>query len=116
MTTIASTRTTGLITSTLVERVKMLDQQISDLQAERREVASTLAYRLPIGKTVVDDTAVTVSTVNEYDGDAFLALLSKGQVQRVTTRTLDRAKARAAYPALWETTKTTKGRKVSVAK
>lgn len=102
------------LNATLATRIAMVDEQIATLQAERKQLADSLAYRLPIGKSVLDDMSVTVSTVNTYDGDAFMALLRPGQQQRVTTRTLDRAKAKAAYPTLWESVKETKGRKVSV--
>lgn len=96
------------------ERIKVLDDQIAALQQERKNLANDLAYRLPSGKSILGALSVTVSQVNQYDGDAFLAGLRPGQVQRVTTRTLDRAKAKALYPDRWEAVKENMGRKVSV--
>lgn len=113
MTTITTTPATAVNVS-LAQQISHIDQQIANLKAQRDTLSDSLAYRLPIGKSVLDGMAVTVSTVNTYDGDAFMALLRPGQQQRVTTRTLDRSKAKAAYPTLWESVKETKGRKVSV--
>lgn len=117
MTTMTTTKTTpDALNAHMASQIRDIDAQIVALQQQRAVLSDSLAYRLPIGKTTFDSGSVTVSPVNTYDGDAFMALLRPGQQQRVTSRTLDRAKARAAYPALWESVKSTSGRKVSVSK
>lgn len=108
---------TQALNTDLATGIRRLDKQIAELQAERAEKAKVLAYRLPIGKSeVAPGVSVTVSEVNTYDGDLFLSRLRPGQIQRVTTRTLDRGKARENYGTEWEAVKVNKGRKVSVSK
>lgn len=99
----------------LAESVAALDKSIKDMQAERSILAAQLSASLPNGKTEIPGFgSVTVTANNTYDGDLFLSFLKPGQKQRVTTRTLDRAKAKAAYPALWESVRQPNGRKVAV--
>lgn len=116
MTVIATTAAPTVVNSSLALQIRDIDTAIADLQEQRKVLSDSLAYRLPIGKTMLDGKPVTVSSVNVYDGEAFMALLKPGQLQRVTSRVLDRAKAKAAYPSLWESVKHTKGRKVTVGK
>jgi len=61
-----------------------------------------------LGNTVT----FTVSENNTYPEAALMDGLKPGQVQRITSRTLDRAKYRAAYPARWAAAKVTNGFKV----
>lgn len=96
--------------------IKHLDDTASKIAAQRAAMQEELLNLIPeeSGTYKFENGSVSLAQNNRYDGDAFLGCLTDGQKQRVTSRVLDRAKAKANYPELWEAAKVPNGFRVTI--
>ena len=100
----------------LVSMIAGMDERIAKWQDVRASFVQQLLDATPDnGKHNVPGIGTfTISDNNTYDGDAFMAGLRPGQQRLVTSRMLDRNKAKSVYPKAWEAVKVNRGRKVSI--
>lgn len=99
----------------IVRKVNKTNARIATLSAQKdADVAELLALGWDSGKHVTSAGPFTVSAVNSYPQDGFTSRLTGGQ-QRLCwkPRTLDPAKVKAFYPAVYAAAKVENGQRVT---
>lgn len=106
----------GSVVATNITNVRLLDQQIAILKAQRDAHISLITPLITeTGRqTVEGQDPFTVSENNVYDEAVILASLKPGQVRRVSVSKVDKPTVKRLYPAVYNGAKETRGLKFTI--